>query len=71
MVGIGYRKALEFLVKDYLIQIQEEDSETIKRLELGKCINKMSDEKIQILAKGATWLGNDETLYVGIVPDSP
>jgi len=63
LVGIGYRKSLEFLVKDYLIQVQNEDEETIKNMFLGNCINKIEDAKIQTLAKGATWIGNDETHY--------
>lgn len=63
LVGIGYRKSLEFLVKDYLIYVQNENAEEIKALLLGSCINKITDNKIQILAKGATWLGNDETHY--------
>ena len=63
LVGIGYRKSLEFLVKDYLIQVQHENENEIKSLMLGTCINKITDNKIQTLAKGATWLGNDETHY--------
>ena len=27
LVGIGYRKSLEFLIKDYLIQVQKEDEQ--------------------------------------------
>lgn len=63
LVGIGYRKSLEYLVKDYLIQVQQEPEEIIKNLSLGKCIDKIVDSKIQTLARGATWLGNDETHY--------
>lgn len=63
LVGIGYRKSLEFLVKDYLIRVQEENEQTIKSALLGTCINMITDNKIQTLAKGATWLGNDETHY--------
>ena len=69
LVGIGYRKSLEYLVKDYLIQVQEEDEQTIKSSLLGTCINKITDTKIQTLARGATWLGNDETHYEKRHPD--
>lgn len=69
LVGIGYRKSLEFLIKDYLIQVQEEDEQTIKSALLGTCINKITDTKIQTLARGATWLGNDETHYEKRHPD--
>lgn len=63
LVGIGYRKSLEFLVKDYLIQVQKENEQIIKSATLGTCIGKITDTKIQTLAKGAIWLGNDETHY--------
>lgn len=64
LAGIGYRKSLEFLVKDYLITFQHEDEIEIKKLELRRCVAKIADTKILTLAKGATWLGNDETHYV-------
>ena len=35
--GVGYRKALEFLIKDYLIKSIPEKSEIIKSMFLGKC----------------------------------
>lgn len=63
LVGIGYRKALEFLIKDYLIHKQNENPETIKSLYLGDCVKKLNNDRIQTLAKGAVWLGNDETHY--------
>lgn len=69
LVGIGYRKSLEFLIKDYLIKVQEESEQQIKNMLLGACINKISDNKIQTLAKGATWIGNDETHYEKRHPD--
>ena len=46
--GVGYRKALEFLIKDYLIS-KETDENVI--------------ENIKNVAKRAVWLGNDETHY--------
>ena len=63
LVGIGYRKSLEYLIKDYLIKVQHENEDDIKSAFLGTCINKITDAKIQTLAKGATWLGNDQTHY--------
>lgn len=67
--GTGYRKALEFLIKDYLLsRISEEESERredIKNKFLGKCISEdVANEQIKIVAKRAAWLGNDETHYV-------
>lgn len=63
--GVGYRKALEFLIKDYLIEKDPENSDKIKNLLLGKCINDhITNEYIKAAAKRAVWLGNDETHYV-------
>lgn len=67
--GVGYRKALEFLIKDYLLSsIPEENVErrdSIKSKFLGRCIEEdVLNEKIKIVAKRAVWLGNDETHYV-------
>lgn len=63
--GIGYRKALEFLIKDYLILKFPSKAEKIKDKFLGKCINEDVDNKnLKDIAKMAVWLGNDETHYV-------
>lgn len=62
--GPGYRKALEILVKDYLINKTSDDEEMIKRRPLGQCIQQISDPRIQACAERAVWLGNDETHYV-------
>lgn len=63
--GLGYRKALEFLVKDYAIRLYPNKCEDIKKKMLVSCINEYIDnKKIQILAKASAWIGNDETHYV-------
>ena len=62
--GAGFRKALEFLIKDYAILNHPDDAEPIKKMLLGKVITKyMPDERIKDVAKRAAWLGNDETHY--------
>lgn len=65
--GVGYRKSLEFLIKDYLIS-KETDEQTIKNIKskfLNNCIQEnVQNEKIKDVAKRAVWLGNDETHYV-------
>ena len=63
LVGIGYRKSLEFLIKDYLIKVKECDENEIKAKTLAQCIRLIEDNKIKTLATGATWIGNDETHY--------
>ncbi len=63
--GVGYRKALEFLIKDYCIIKFPDQEEIIKKILLGNCIGQfVSDANIKSVAKRAVWLGNDETHYV-------
>lgn len=65
IAGIGYRKALEFLIKDFAIHITPDDEEKIKSMKLSGCIkNYISDPIIKTLAERSVWLGNDETHYV-------
>lgn len=62
--GIGYRKSLEFLIKDYCISLHQEESEKIRNMMLMQCINQyVSDRNIKECATRAVWLGNDETHY--------
>ena len=73
VAGPGYRKALEFLIKDYIIgRLTETDAEKlaiekakVEKTLLGTCIKAyVKSEQIKEIAKRATWLGNDETHYV-------
>lgn len=65
IAGMGYRKALEFLIKDYAIRLDPTKEDEIKESKLGKCIDKYIDHpKIKATAKASAWLGNDETHYV-------
>lgn len=63
--GLGYRKALEFLVKDYLCHQYPEDTEEIKSMLLGKVIStKIPDDNIKTVASRCAWLCNDQAHYV-------
>lgn len=63
--GMGYRKALEFLIKDHLIKTNPKDAENIKAAMLGPCIKRwLAGTKTEIVAERAAWLGNDETHYI-------
>lgn len=62
--GMGYRKTLEILVKDYLIYLSPEQSENIKKYSITTAIDKLDDENLKILATRCTWLGNDESHYL-------
>ncbi len=65
IAGIGYRKALEFLVKDYCKHVYPENGDKIERLSLSQCIsNYITYEKINTPASRAVWIGNDETHYI-------
>lgn len=63
--GIGYRKALEFLVKDYATKNVDEDEKTrIIKSSLSTCINNyIDDNRIKEVTKRAVWIGNDEAHY--------
>ncbi|MBI5613548.1 DUF4145 domain-containing protein [Candidatus Gottesmanbacteria bacterium] len=63
IAGPGYRKALEFLVKDYLIKTNPKLEEHVKKVQLGDAIKMVDDTRIKSCAERAAWLGNDETHY--------
>lgn len=66
IAGPGFRKALEFLIKDYAISVtqDEADKAEIRRIQLGAVITKYLDgDKLAIVSRRAAWLGNDETHY--------
>jgi hypothetical protein len=63
--GVGYRKALEFLIKDYAILKNGDKKENIEKSYLGPVIDKYIDDvKIKSVSKRAVWIGNDETHYI-------
>ena len=68
LAGPGYRKALEFLVKDYLKSTEPDNREralAIEQMQLMNCIrNMVKDPNLKSAASRATWLGNDETHYI-------
>jgi len=64
VAGPGYRKALEFLIKDYLCVLRPADAEAIKHVQLGPCIKGyVTNDSVKTTAERAAWLGNDETHY--------
>lgn len=63
--GSGYRRALEFLVKDFIINQNPDHEDNVKKEKLGDCISNYIDNlHIKSLAKASAWIGNDETHYV-------
>lgn len=64
LVGIGLRKSLEFILKDFLIALHPDEEENIRKNLLGKVITDyITDPVLLALAKSTAWLGNDETHY--------
>lgn len=67
--GLGYRKALEILVKDYAIH-KGKDKKDVERCNLSDCINNYIDNpKLKTLAKASSLIGNDEAHYLRKITD--
>lgn len=65
--GMGFRKALESLVKEYAIARDYIDKENIEKESLSKTIKRLNNvPQIHDLAEKITWLGNDQT-HIGYV----
>lgn len=64
--GLGYRKAFEFLLKDYLtMQNPEKENEIKSSYRLAEVIrNYVTDSKIKTVVDRITWLGNDHAHYI-------
>ena len=64
IAGPGYRKALEFLIKDYASYLHPDHKDEIEKKYLRNVITDYIEEKrILEASKRASWLGNDETHY--------
>ena len=62
--GVGFRKALEYLVKDFAIKYNPEKEEVIKEMPLRQCITSfINNPRVKSIVERAVWLGNDETHY--------
>jgi hypothetical protein len=65
IAGPGYRKAFEFLIKDYASSLDVEKTSEIQGAFSGNVVKEyIQDPRIQAVAKRALWLGNDETHYL-------
>jgi Domain of unknown function (DUF4145) len=69
--GMGYRRALEFLVKDFAAQQNPDQKDTIRNeRKLGAVIETyIAEENVKECAKRAAWLGNDEAHYIRVWED--
>lgn len=65
IAGMGYRKALEFLIKDYAIKNNPADKEIIATTDLSACIKKyIANPRAEAVIKRTVWIGNDQVHYV-------
>jgi len=63
--GMGYRKSLEFLIKEYLVTKKPESRDKIEVTALGNLIkNSIDHPELKVVSERAVWLGNDETHYI-------
>lgn len=63
--GLGYRKSLEFLVKDFAVHSHPDEQAHISAMPLSQCIREyIPNEQIRVLAARSAWLGNDEAHYL-------
>lgn len=72
IAGMGYRKSLETLIKDYAIFLFPDKKSQISNptLTLSQCINSFIDNPtLKDLSKLTSWLGNDETHYTRVHQD--
>lgn len=66
VVGLGYRKAFEFLIKDYAIGKENDEAkkENIKKMQLSQVANTyFPDGEVKDLLVRAAWIGNDFSHY--------
>lgn len=61
--GEAYRKATEYLVKDFLIKFGNlnKNEDQILKMNLSDAAKKLPDKRLVDLALASTWLGNDQT----------
>jgi len=63
IAGMGYRKAIEYLVKDWAIQENQDKKEEIEKSWLGVVIQNYYTGDLKAILERATWLGNDQAHY--------
>jgi hypothetical protein len=64
LAGMGYRKAIEYLVKDWAIKNKPEDKDLILKSWLSKVVADYYSGDLKEILERATWLGNDQSHYL-------
>lgn len=60
LLGVGYRIALEHLVKDYLVYLEPKNKEIINSRSLYRNISKIDNQNIRELSRKVSWINADE-----------
>lgn len=63
LAGMGFRKAIEYLVKDWAIQNNPDKKDKIIDSWLGVAIKGYYEGDLKEILERATWLGNDQAHY--------
>ncbi len=63
LAGMGYRKAFEVLIKDWVLQSNPEDINKIKDMFITNVIKTYFSDEVKKLCDRLIWLGNDHTHY--------
>lgn len=71
LAGMGYRKALEFFVKEYVTKnlYNGTEKDSILSEPLGETIKRLENPLLQSISKASSWLGNDQTHMVQKHPE--
>ncbi len=71
LAAIGFRTALEILIKDYAVNCLKEDKETVAKLSLANAIDKYLSDTVPLFnsADVVRILGNDSVHYASKHPD--
>ena len=63
IMGMGYRKAFESLIKDYACFLKPDDRDKIVSMTLFDCIQLVFSKEEREIIEKTSWIGNDETHY--------
>lgn len=61
IAGMGYRRAIEYLIKAYCLLNNPEDADKINKERLAKLVDRIENPQLKTLAYACKELGNDET----------
>lgn len=64
LAGMGFRKAIEYLVKDWAIHKNSDEKDKIQKMWLGQVISEYFEGELKEILERATWLGNDQAHYL-------